>query len=626
MPQSSIWLAWAISIASAAWLTAGCNNQSNRMPFASTTAAATVAAGISAPVGPFPRGDASQAPPVDPATTGPKITILRPERGALSDAPSVMVEVQVEDVDGVAQVSIAGETVQSVGGTYRRLVSLDVGLNRVAVTATDALGNASSGYVSVTHGTFVADDQAAARSVHVSMSPTGLSRVADIASREAAKFDLAALIKQHNPLVDTSVAKISATDVRHQPMQVAIQGAPAGITARVSIDAVELDVEVDPIALAPIRGTAFATRATATIQATVDRNVVAPTAGPLARALGLKIERIDVALDGFRVQAASGFVNTVLSPFVGLIESAVRDALRDLLVDLADDLLAKSLAGLDQPLVVAVPVPLAPAPGELELMVQVDEARGFQAAGLGIVGGATIRARTPVAGTPDRVLSRDTQLRPQVVGNEPFAVQLTSDGVNLLAHALYRSGGLEVVIDGANPSPTATMALDCKLLFPFFPQVRALAPDPATPMRIEVSLQSAPIATFGRDPTAPLAIDAGEIQISILIDYMDGQPPLELVTVRVGATLSADLEVQPRHLRLKTLKASPLSVDVIREPAVDLADQELENFLVQIVPLVLDEYATKIPPIPIPALPFGLDLQSPRVTVDPDVLTVAGSL
>lgn len=612
---------------------AGCNQASNKMPAGSaSTAAAIVGSGaMYAPQGPFTRGKPDPARLPDPKKTGPLLRFTSPARGAQLTALTADVRVEVTDPDGVDSVTILGAPAAPAGpDRWSATVSLVQGLNVVTAEATDRLGNRSTAYLSLQGGLFKQDDELLERSVAVGLTKAGLDRVCDVASQQTAGLDLYPLLSK-KPLVDTAVIKVNLLALTHAPLVFEADGATSGLKVVAHLDRANMQAEVNLVGVTLTRATITATRATATILATVDRS--APVIGsttPSKRALGLRIDSIDVALTGFDVRASSSVIDALVQPFRRTIEGALTKALEDVLADTATKLLGTSMAGVDRPLLVKTPhLTAAGGQGQVELQLQVDQARGFAGAGLGILGGArgtaVVTTATPVGST--RLVAAPGARVAPVIGPEPFAVTIGEDAVNALMHALWRTGALQVSLDGTKPVPAAgAMRLAVKLLYPFLPPVRDLAPDPDTPVVLELSLGSAPTALMGRANKPAYAVSAGEAQVRLMIDYMDGQPPAVLFVLRGAAIFGADVAVDAGAIRITKLEAPVLRVDVIEEPTCDLADQEVEDFLHVMAPWLLDKFAGSLPGLPIPALPLGLNLGTPRLEVQPGTLTVRGSL
>jgi hypothetical protein len=107
---------------------------------------------------------------------------------------------------------------------------------------------------------------------------------------------------------------------------------------------------------------------------------------------------------------------------------------------------------------------------------------------------------------------------------------------------------------------------------------------------------------------------------------MDGAPALELFTLGMAVDVAAQILITNNQIQISNLDFSHTRVDVINEPVVDIADQEIEDFLHALIPMIAQQYLTSVPAIDIPGLPMGLSLTNPRVDVQPGVLTVFGDL
>jgi hypothetical protein len=610
----------------------GCSNQSNPFRGLGSTSSAATAAGGSAimitPVGPFPRGTVTAAHLPLSTATGPDLVVLAPDRGAqVQSTTTVAVRVRATDPEGVQAVQILGKPATSLGqDQWGATVALVPGTNVIDAEATDTLGNRSTAYVSVVQGVFIPDDRIQDETLAVALTPVGLRRVCDVAEQQTAKISVFSLIAPLNPIVNTAIVKVTANGLTHDPLRFAAAPlTPNGLEATVSMSTVKFDVEINVVGVTIARAALLADKATAIVTATIDRNAPAGTS-PAKRALGLRVDRIDVALDHFTVVPSSALLATVIGPFTGIIKGALESKLKDILSKLAIDYLGKALPGFDAPFGLNVPVSLAGGTDAVDVQFQVDQAHGL--ANVGIVLEAGMRATkrgVAASGLSRNVFVTGARPTPLPLGPEPFAVGASVDAVNGLLHALWLTGSLGHRIDGTQPYAQGTMALQAKLLYPFIPAVRDLAPDPMTPFVVEISVGAPPLARLGT-PQASFLASAGELQIRLLLDYMDGGPRLDLFTLRAAADVQVELDVSATEVRVTKLALGSLHADVIAEPTVDLADQELVDFVQTGLPWLLDNYTLAIKPIPIPALPVGLNLTSPTVEVRPDVLIIRGGL
>lgn len=611
----------AISMVSA------CNEETNNVPPIDPNAS-TLAPGVTAPEGPFPRGTADPNFALDPATTGPEINVVSPSRGAQLTATSTAVQVQVIDINGVASVEIGGVTATSQGNSlYTATLNLDTNaVNFIPVTAVDSLGNSATATFSVVQGTFINENEFMTMAIGASLSNPGLNKAEAIVEDLTANLTLFPLIQGFNPVYDSFLAEINIADLANDPFRFSIRGEPGGLAITVHLDNVSVLCDIDGIgSILTQSATLLADRATAEVHATVS-STPANQQNSIKTALGLEIQSIDVAFSGFDVTFPSNLLTTIVSILRGTVRRFVEGALEDILVDVVDDFLGDAIPGFGQPLTVDLPIPLV-GNSQINIDLCAHDADGSPSTGLGLVLGLRATPTVPqLSNVTDQIFSSGVNALPNVQMGDEFAVGLSSDAANGFLHALWKAGGIRVRLDGTNPQPGTTIALSVKLLLPFFPQLTGLAPDPDTPIVIEITSESAPTARIGQN-NASVSLTANEVQFKVLIDYMDGQPPLEVMTLRTGLQAAADVALDSNlQLQISNLRAPVVSGDLISEPVVDLNDAELVNFLSAIVPLALDKLQLQIPPIPIPALPLGLQLDNPSLEIQQDFVIVRGSL
>ena len=107
---------------------------------------------------------------------------------------------------------------------------------------------------------------------------------------------------------------------------------------------------------------------------------------------------------------------------------------------------------------------------------------------------------------------------------------------------------------------------------------------------------------------------------------MDGGPRLEVFTLNIAAQVAANILIQNNQIQISNLEIKHTRVDVVSEPVVDLADQELEDFIHAMIPTITAQYLTQLPAIDIPGLPLGLALTNVRIDITPNTLAVFGDL
>lgn len=589
-------------------LAVGCNEQSNlaAQPYARATAAVTT----HTPTGPFPRGLVTRTT-LDPATTGPELTVVSPDRGAIVSTSQVRVRVSAEDPNGVYSVVIGNRTGSSVGGDlFEAYVDLEPGLNYVTVEAFDRLGNASRSTFSIGRGQLHSQDELLESCVSVSLGNSGLAKVVPVIDNLAAKLDIPTLVLSKNPLYEGSVTKVWATALTHHAPSISISGVSGGVLGKVVMGNLDVQAKVKVLGI------------TTSVHLRADRlNVlanVAATDDP-KNSFGLAIRRVDVSFDNFDVDSSGFLTDAVL----GLLKGTVREKLQDMLADMISSevltLMSSGLIGIDKPVAIG-----KPGSAQVDAQFRLAAADGDRSTGVGLALSVMSKPTHPKVGTANQFLVQGTRALPTVTGNDDIAVFFTADAINGFLHAFWAEGGLELTVDGAQPRLGGEF-ITVRMLYPFFPQVRQLAPNGDTPLRIDVSAATAPVVSLGKDGRL-VHFGMGETEVKVSIDYMDGQAPLEFVTFRVPVEVAADVAIQGRNLSVTGLEIPVMRFDVVRDPAIDLNDEQIERFGDSLMPLLLPEITKLLPTMPIPAIPFGIDFDTAWLEASHDVLAVRATL
>ena len=597
---------------------AGCSRQSNVTP-PGTTAAGITSAALYTPQGPFPRGQAG--PGSAPGPQGPRVELLAPARGAQLGAGPALLELQVSDPQGVATVSVGGTAASDQGGgRWTVPLAPTPGLNVVEVQAVDGAGSASRCAFSLVQGQFLPPGSEVPGAAAARLGQAALDLVAARVEAAAAGLDLLSLIGTA-PVVSSALVRVDVTALTHAPPRVTrLTPAATGLQAALALDALQVELAVDLIG----RGLVYvsADRATVTLEA-----AIAPAGaagGPLsgAQLLGLRVDRLDVVFQNLAIRARSGLADAILTPFKGLILTAIRAAVERALRDALPGLLTRPLPGVDQPLTIQVPVPEG-GTRALEVRGRLTGGQGWPGVALDLETALTIAAGQPLhAGTSLGILVR-APARPASTtqaGPDEVEVALSEDAACALAHAYWHAGGARYVLDGTQPT-TSQAPLAARLLHPFFPLVRDLAPDPATPVVIEAALEAPPLVRLGAPPGSVHFL-APEAELRVWLDYMDGGPRLEVLRARLTLELAAQVDVVGTELVFSQLRCGRLGMDVTDEPAGDLDEQEVEDFLVVALPIVVDNLT--LPRVPIPALPAGVPLVAPTLEAREGWLMVRG--
>jgi len=112
----------------------------------------------------------------------------------------------------------------------------------------------------------------------------------------------------------------------------------------------------------------------------------------------------------------------------------------------------------------------------------------------------------------------------------------------------------------------------------------------------------------------------------VQVDFMDGGAPVEVLAVRCAAQVGASLAVIDNQVTVTQLEVPTARFDVAREPAFDLADDELEQFMTGLMDTVLPQLVGKLPTMPLPALPLGAKLDQAVFEAAPGLMAVRAQL
>lgn len=606
---------WVVPLLStpALWVV-GCSQQSNRLPAQTRTVASGATPGTYTPQGPFPRGQASGR--VGPE--GPEVGLVAPLRGTQVSAGVVDVELAVVDPDGVASVTVEGAPAQAAGGDrFRASVALVPGLNVVRFEAVDGLGAKRSGYVAVSSGEHLPGGAEVPAACRVELGQAGLDRIAREVEQAARTLDLLALVNANGrPVVNTGIVKVDVTSIAHDPPRVAAFTPTAtGLGLALELDRLRVELDVDLIG----NGQVVLEADRARVEAGA---AIRPASGPATGAtlLGLAVERIDLVFTGLRLQARSTLANLLLAPIRGIVLAAMERALESALRNAVGRLLARPLPGVDAPLVVNVPA-AGGTTAALELKGRITGGRGWPGRALELEAALAVVASNAAfpGASAGFLVTRPAPPQVTPVGVDEAQVALSVDAANGFAHAWWQTGAAAWELDGTRPT-TAAVPLSARLLHPFLPLALELAPDPATPVVIRASVVDAPPAL--RVAAGGVGIVLPELELSVWLDYMDGGPRVELLRARVTLEAGVAVAVGASELVLSDLTLGAFAFDLVAEPSGPVDDQQLEEFVRAVLPLLLPE--VKLPSIPIPALPAAVPLVTPILDLHDGWVVVRG--
>jgi hypothetical protein len=592
---------------------AACSHQTDQARIYTAAPAATAH-------GPYPRGQVTAATALDLTKRGPRLTLLAPDRGAqIASSTQATVTLQATSVNQVVAVTVEGVSAAAIGSTYQATVSLTPGTNFIHAEAIDNLGQKGESTFTLVQGTFQPMDQFLTSPVVACLSTSGLVKIEPLVDTAVGSIGFATLLQQANPLVSgAGLVTVDAVSFTYNPPRTTVTGTANGGQLAIELGHAMLTVQADALGLPITQGTVSADTATGTFVVTVNRTPAFLAAhGPLgleATCTGLTFQNLFLSSPVPAITLIlQGVEPAIVQPLTNVVTQALTSAVQGLL-DQAQ------LAGITQPLVAQIPTLAGTAPVDFEL--QADQAQGSLAQGLALALDAEATAPQPFSPqATTQVLVSGVKPPIGVVPAGDFACLISEDAANAFLQAYWLAGGTSLTLSGVTQPSTF---LTARVLYPFLPQVTEIAPDGDTPLVVELSCASPPLATFG-GAANPVAITVGETQVRILLDFQDGKPPLELFTLRVPFELTATVSVVNGAIVIANLQAPVVSVDVVSEPVTPLDDLAITSFLAQLLPFVLDQYRQQLPPIPIPALPLGLTLSNAGITPEPGYVDVWGS-
>jgi hypothetical protein len=607
---------WIGIMVLAALSASGCAQQSNSGPPSAAAIAATSSAFATTSSGPFPRGQATAL--TQPVTVGPTIEILAPPRGEVSLAPRVNVSARVTDPQGVGSVTIQGVAATAAGGdVFSAWIDLTPGPNLIEIVALGTNGQRSTSSFQLVQGATRTVGAPIDGALAANLAPSGLAFAANQASLFARKVDLLPILQKKDPIWQGYGAKARVLSLDHKPIALDVQGYPLGALVDAKLDNLVVGLEVTELGIGVGAVSLEADRLNVSGIAVLDSSRPAAAKGSLP----ITVVGTQVSFDNFRLTASSSVVGTILGWAQGSIEQTVQDELKACIEqELAAHLGSVMVPGVASPIQVTLTIPdLGPVP--LDMRVRPDAASGTPVNGLDLAAGVSLAPGTTKVTIPGGVYTSGAQAR---AGNTGCAatVAVSEDVANAFADALARSGLLSYTLDPK--AVPASFPITCAMLQPFFKPVQELAPDKRTPIVIKAGVRAAPVFRFEPDK---VLLDAGEVDLTVEIDYRDGQPNLELLTLSAAVELEATVSVVGgKVLRISDLKLTRFACDVIRTPAAKLPNEDIVKFADEIVPKLLDQLKPTLPDVPIPALPMGLVLKRADLTVHRGFVLVRGDL
>ena len=178
----------------------------------------------------------------------PLLVVTSPDRGARSDAETVVVEgIASDEESGIASVTISGVDVAvDAGGSFQAELALESGLNLLQVIATDHGGNQSRTTRAVLSGHFAPADESVADAAQVYIGKQTLATIAETSEAVLAELDIDQLLIAANPVVSQGTsnclnATVDLQDISYNNLDVTLEPIDGGIRAVVQIVGLQAD-------------------------------------------------------------------------------------------------------------------------------------------------------------------------------------------------------------------------------------------------------------------------------------------------------------------------------------------------------------------------------------------------
>jgi hypothetical protein len=532
--------------------------------------------------------------------TGSAFAVTSPNRGDFLSG-AAQITVSGTTASNVAQVQVNGQTATISGGTWSIPATLAFGVNIFAASATDASGNdvGHTSFSVVYAQSYVSPAQDIEDALAMRVSQNALSKIVPLAvSTLNQSGALAAAVQQ---AAGAGVGGLTISQLNFGTPSVTVTLVQGGFDTTIDVQNVAVD--------ATFAGTNFQFSATdARIDATLDVSVAngafvvtMPTPPSVvltgySSSLPLPVTIVEVAL--------ATAMQTALPPAV---ETALNGAL-------------KSYSATYGPLTLTVDAK------PRSLAIDPTQAVGAADANVTVaVAGATPMTTAP--GAPSR--GGATTTPPSFTTPHDLSFAIREDTLNRALFAAWQSGGMHIQIDQAwltAHGVNLPVPLDASFLVPFFPALANLKPGGGPmPIAFEFGPALPPMVSLTGTPSL-MTSEIGELQVGVLIDLGQGFVPL--LALSAQAELGTTVAISNNALQVTIGQPTQIYADLVGNP-LGLSAPDIDRFLQAALPMVLQLAGGMIPPIPLPAVPGGLQPTNVDIRVDgpaADFLTVEGDL
>lgn len=546
-----------------------------------------------------PSGAASEPVTVLRDSTPPRLAITEPPVGTLQQEPScpVTMEVTASDPSGVDSLLLAGMPFTGKEpGPYRRELSLGSGLHALVAEAVDMLGNRAEDSVHVLCGPFASPDDPQQGALRAFLGNDALVPIASTIASALDRLDLTALAVAQNPLFESGGFTLLARSITLAPgTQLALRAGQGTLSASLVLGAVQIEVEL--LGKARMFGTLAAEGAH--LQGEL-RLRLAEDGRSLAAGFG----ELQVDLQGLRIGVdEQDDLLEALSCCRDSIERSLEGKLADLLADAVPGLIADGFTRVLEPL------PLEVLERSLELSLQPEE---IDVSPLGVALGLGVQLRLQSA--PTLLASPGYPATP----GAPHALSPTGglliaasdDLLNLMLHEVWRSAGLELIIDQAFLDRNR---IELDLVAGFLGSLLdGLVPavDPEEPVVLRTRAPLPPLVRIEPgDDRMPLGLTLPDLLVEVVLP---GPPERLLLRMAVSLKVRAEAVVEAGNLKLRI---GELEIDC--HAAGGEASEQARQVVVPAVRAIVDSVRplldTLVAHLPLPSL-AGLTIEKLRLT------------
>ena len=563
------------------------------------------------------------------------IEVLDPAPAAWLTTPDLVLLGRAVSLDGagVAAVDVSGApaTLQS-DGTFTAPIHLETGLNTLTIAVTKTDGRVSFKHVSYMCGPYRDPTIPMQDAVNLRINPQTIPVWNAVIAEELGNLDFGQVLRDVSPVYANSwlfgvvSVRIDIPDAVHSGLTTGLSLTNSGVHARLRFNSVNAQLTARdqggftiPV---NIQGNLHAQSLEADAPVTLS---LAADGTPVAN-----VGATNVTVNGLSVNVTNGAVTNFI---VNLLTSRINDLLEDVLRDLVETeftrLINEQLAVVNQEHVAPV--------GNTSLTIRFQPSQlDVSTAGLFVRSAASlVAAPTPLNASAPGVAST-TGIAPGLPTQKGFYATFDDDAVNMLLHAAWQGGLLDIetlpggqipTAPGAAPAPTLPLPGTVGGILTILPELAGRLPN-STPLVIRIRPDLPPWICPSSSNTSACSVHLGETHLEILAD-MGGGALQRLIDVTAHIDFPLNVSMQQSSLSLSSLSSQATYLfDVVDEPLVRFNHQRVQLLLSIVFDASMPQLLAAAQGIPIP-FPGGLEIVDFEFLPDGpsgDHLTISGNI